>query len=101
MIKLNFNFKLKDLDNNDIPDGEAAKIVSDTLAITKSSDTVKSWEYALVIRSKKFLELNSTSDFDFLINIIKSSENLLPLGKGQLILELTKQKDESLKEEKK
>ena len=93
MKKLNFNFKIKDLAQKEIPDSDIYLFIANNLIHPefKEGDAIKKYNLATRIYNDKYIEVD---DADFKL-IKKSTDLLAPLAKAQILLYL-----DSIKEEK-
>jgi hypothetical protein len=83
-MKLNFNFKLIDLDSKEIEESNAGKLLARTLVNQSKGDAIKFWELSLKLYNGEVVDLD-TSDQNLLKTFIKDSESITILGKGQLL----------------
>jgi hypothetical protein len=83
-MKLNFNFNLTDLDGKELKDGNAGKVLAQSLINQTKGDAVKYWEWALALNKGDILDLD-TSDQETLKNFVKDSETITVLAKAQVL----------------
>jgi len=84
--------EIKDLDGRpfDPPVG-MAEVVSTSLVKRTDGDSIKLYEMALRLRAGE-VDLDS-SDLELLESTVKSDQTLTALAKGQILLEIKRQKD--------
>jgi hypothetical protein len=83
-MKLNFNFNLTDLDGKEIKDGNAGKVLANSLINQTKGDAVKYWEWALALNKGDIIDLD-TSDQETLKTFIKDSDTIFVLAKAQFL----------------
>lgn len=83
MKKIDLNFKLKDLDGNDIED--ANKLFAKALMTEKTGDPVKYFGWAMKLNVGEILEVDD-SDLIKMKEVSKNSESLTMLGKAQFLI---------------
>ena len=83
-MKLNFNFNLTDLDGKEIKDGNAGKVLANSLINQTKGDAVKYWEWALALNKGEVIDLD-TSDQETLKTFIKDSDTIFVLAKAQFL----------------
>lgn len=59
-MKLNFNFKIKDLAGKEIPNAEANKLLADMLSGLNTGNSTKLYDWALRIYRGETLEIDDT-----------------------------------------
>jgi len=84
MKKLNFDFNLKDLQGNEITEAKANHILANLLVSQTKGDAIKLYTWGLELYKTGELNLDK-SDAQVLENIIKESETLTVLAKGQIL----------------
>lgn len=85
-MKLDFNSQLRLLDGKEVKgdDGNLGKILATVISNMVKGNSVKLWDWALTVHSKKALEIDNT-DVDVLYALIESSENFPVITKAQLL----------------
>jgi len=84
--------EIKDLDGQSFdPPVDMAEVVSTSLVKRTDGDSIKLYEMALRLRAGE-VDLDS-SDLELLESTVKSDQTLTALAKGQILLEIKRQKD--------
>ena len=84
--------EIKDLDGQSFdPSVDMAEVVSTSLVKRTDGDSIKLYEMALRLRAGE-VDLDS-SDLELLESTVKSDQTLTALAKGQILLEIKRQKD--------
>jgi len=84
--------EIKDLDGRSFdPPVDMAEVVSTSLVKRTDGDSIKLYEMALRLRAGE-VDLDS-SDLELLESTVKSDQTLTALAKGQILLEIKRQKD--------
>ena len=97
MIKIDLNSNLKDLKGNDLSGtsltlgGWLAKLLAE---LPDKSDPIKYLDFARTLDTTSCLEVDK-SDYDKIFNIVKSSESVAVLVKGQILERMQSDKEKS------
>lgn len=83
-MKLNFNFKIKDLDQKEIPGADANKLLANTLSQQNQGNSMKLYDWALRLWRGEALEIDDT-DAMVLKELIDKSQVLTVMAKKPLI----------------
>ncbi len=93
-MTLNFNFNFIGLNGKEIPDGNAGKILANTLSGLNKGNSIKLWDWSLKLFNGKVIEIDE-ADYAVLKALIEENDGLTILGKAQLVsyMESEKAKD--------
>lgn len=83
-MKLNFNFKVKDLSGKEIEGAEANKLLANTLSMLNKGNSMKLYDWAVKLWNGKPLEIDDT-DGEVLQELVKNSETLTVLAKKPML----------------
>lgn len=84
-MKLDLNHNYKNLDGNDLPDGNIGQQVAKILCgTTPGIEPIKAFDWALQLNKEGFLEIDR-ADLKNLTKFIESTEALTNLAKAQLL----------------
>lgn len=83
MKTIELNFNLKDLDGNDVPDGNAGKLLSSVIGNSSTGPAVKFYEWAVEFRSGKPVQM-TTDDVSVLKSFLETAQ-VPNFAKAQLI----------------
>lgn len=87
MKEVNLDFQLKGLDGKEIPESNAGKILSQSLANDSGKNPVKVWAWAQELYNGKSLKLDP-SDLEFLKQLTTDSPYLPAMTKAQILEKL-------------
>lgn len=83
-MKLDFNFLLKDLDEKEIENANAGKLIASSLAGVSKGDPLKYWSWAQKLQKGTPLDLDP-SDEKTLKGFITEHEGFTVLAKAQIL----------------
>lgn len=86
MPKINLDFRIKNLDGNDMPgdSGHAGKLLANVISQMNGGNSIKLHDWALKLWNNQDLEIDD-SDIKLLLSLIDSNENLFIISKAQMI----------------
>ena len=84
MKELNFNFALKDLSGNEIPDSNAGKLLASLLSNDNGKNPAKFWAWAQEFYGGQTVKIDN-QDLDLLKTLVTDSQQLTALSKAQIL----------------
>lgn len=93
-INIDLNFPIKGLDDKEIPDSNAGKLLGNMLASNNKGDALKYYDWGRSLYKGNVIEVDR-SDFDTIEKFIKESEQLSNLVKAQISICLKESLDKS------
>jgi hypothetical protein len=83
-MQLNFDFKLKGLDGQELSGNNAGQVLASMLAMQNKGNSIKLFDWAMKLYNNQTLEIDET-DCDVLLALIESTEQLTILAKVPMI----------------
>lgn len=85
-MKFDFNFQIKDLDGNDIPDesNHAGKLIASALTVGEISHNPVFYDWAVKLWKLEPIEL-SDADYELFLPVIRRTDKINNLGKTPII----------------